>query len=219
MAVLALLALVVIPFLLVGESLEDWSVAALRESATGRAAAWIGGALLVADVFLPVPSSFILAALGTTLGAAAGTLVGALGMSLGCVLAYGLGSALGPSRAERLVTREEQARLARGFARHGWLALAACRPVPVLAEASVLAAGILRLPKGPALLTTSAANLGVAGCYAALGASAGDGAALAAALAASMILPGAALALAGLLRRRSAAAPPEALRPEDRYAG
>jgi uncharacterized membrane protein YdjX (TVP38/TMEM64 family) len=202
-AAVLLLAFVVVPFLLFGDRLERWSVGMMH--AEGAIAALVGIVLLVADVLLPIPSSFVLTALGTTLGGIGGTLVATLGMSMGCGLAYGLGHALGPARAERLLARDEQARLADLFARHGMLALAACRAVPVLAEASVLAAGILRLPVRRVLPATALANLGVGGCYAALGATVTGEATFAAAFVASLALPAFAMAAAGRFKRGEAA--------------
>ena len=45
-----------------------------------------------------------------------------------------------------------------------------CRPVPVLAEASVIFAGVVRAPVWRFFATTSLANLGIAAGYAAIGA-------------------------------------------------
>jgi membrane protein DedA with SNARE-associated domain len=121
----------------------------------------------------------------------------------------------------RFVSAQEQARCAGYFAQHGLLVLAACRAVPVLAEASILAAGALRLPVRSVLLTTSAANLGVAGCYAALGASATDGPGFAVVLLASLALPAFALAISGRLHGTSfnASRITEALQEENRHVG
>jgi uncharacterized membrane protein YdjX (TVP38/TMEM64 family) len=203
---LLLVAFVVVPFLLFGDRLELWSEA--RMQAAGAAAAVTGLALLAADVVLPVPSSFVLTALGTILGAAGGTMVGALGMTLGCGFAYALGGMLGPKGAERFLTPAEQARLSGLFERHGMLLLAACRAVPVLAEASILAAGILRLPVRRVMAATTAANIGVSGCYAILGAAVSDGTTFLVAFAASIALPALAMVAARRLGRREASGMP-----------
>jgi membrane protein DedA with SNARE-associated domain len=214
-----LLVLVVVPFLLLGKRLEPWATAAMQ----GDEASWtigiVGGVLLAADVLLPVPSTFVLTVLGTVLGAGAATAVGALGMSVGCVFAYALGRVVEPSVAERFVTAEEQERFAKRIKGHGLLVLAACRGVPILAEASILAAGILRLPVRSVLLTTTAANIGVAGCYALLGASATDGSTFLVAILASLALPALAYAIPGVLRPAGLSAEGRALEslPEDRH--
>jgi membrane protein DedA with SNARE-associated domain len=54
--------------------------------------------------------------------------------------------------------------------RYGQWGLAASRAVPVLAEASVILAGLVRAPFPRFLLITTAANLGIAAAYAAIGA-------------------------------------------------
>ena len=144
-----------------------------RHDARGGAiAALVGIVLLVADVLLPIPSSFVLTALGTTLGGIGGhprrDARHEHGMRVG---RYGLGHALGPARANDCSRETSRARPRRPSPGHGMLALAACRAVPVLAEASVPAAGILRLPVRRVLPATALANLGNARKrYAALGA-------------------------------------------------
>lgn len=193
-AALILGCFVVVPFMLFGARLELWSIAMMQAS---DAIAMVAGLfLLVADVLLPVPSSFVLTALGTTLGAVAGTVVGALGLTIGCCVAYALGYALGPERAQNLVHAGEQERLVRLFDRHGVVLLAACRAVPVLAEASILVAGILRLPLRRVLMVTTAANVGVGGGYAMLGATASDALTFAAAFLAAILVPALAIAAA-----------------------
>jgi membrane protein DedA with SNARE-associated domain len=54
--------------------------------------------------------------------------------------------------------------------RYGDLTIVLCRPVPVLAEASVVFAGLVRTEYGRFLRLTAASNLGIAAGYAAVGA-------------------------------------------------
>ena len=54
--------------------------------------------------------------------------------------------------------------------RHGRWAILLCRPIPVLAEASVVFAGLVRTPLVPFLALTAGSNLGIALAYAAVGA-------------------------------------------------
>ena len=54
--------------------------------------------------------------------------------------------------------------------RYGELALVLCRPVPVLAEASVVFAGLVRANYGRFVRLTAVSNLGIAAGYAAVGA-------------------------------------------------
>jgi 3-dehydroquinate synthase len=83
--------------------------------------------------------------------------------------------------------------------------LVLCRPVPVLAEASVIAAGVAGLPAGHVLAITTLANIGVAATYASLGSSAETGSGLLAALAASIGLPLVAMLTAKTVRRATRA--------------
>jgi len=173
----------------------------MASPASASAAALTGSLLLAADVVLPVPSTVVISVLGGLLGALGGTLVAAAGLTLGCVLGYGLGRRLGHDFAERTIGREDFAYLSERLERYGVLLLALCRPVPVLAEASVIAAGVAGLAARPVLIATTLANVGFAAIYAALGAAADTGAGLIAAVVASLGLPLCALIVAKGLRR------------------
>ena len=54
--------------------------------------------------------------------------------------------------------------------RHGVWAVVLCRPIPVLAEATVVFAGLVRAPLGRFVWLTALSNLGIATGYAAIGA-------------------------------------------------
>jgi Na+/proline symporter len=75
-------------------------------------------------------------------------------------------------------------------------ALALCRPVPVFAEASVIAG----MRMGPALAATSPANLGLSAVYAGVGAAAKDPWGFLLAFAAALVMPGLALLITRRLR-------------------
>lgn len=204
-----LLAIVLVPFALFGAEMEALALR-LMDSATGRATIALAGiGLLAGDILLPVPSSVVATLLGTGLGAVAGTLAGAFGLTLGSVGGYAL-ARLAQGAARELLGEEDRARAAAAFARWGVLALAVCRPVPVLAEASVLAAGALGVPFRRFLAVTGLANVGLCAVYATLGALAQGWISFVVVFAASLALPGIAIALSGgagqlRLRRRAAA--------------
>jgi uncharacterized membrane protein YdjX (TVP38/TMEM64 family) len=106
----------------------------------GPLAGVTGVALLIADVVLPVPSSVIMIAHGALFGVATGSILSLLG-TLGCSLAgFGIGRA-GREKVRRYVTDAEYARAARLLDRWGMVAIAATRPVPVLAEVMSIIAG------------------------------------------------------------------------------
>jgi membrane protein DedA with SNARE-associated domain len=90
-------------------------------------------------------------------------------MMAGCLVAYALG-ARASGAAERFVGAESLDRARRLADRYGNWTIVICRPVPVLAEATILAAGLVRAPLGRVLLLAGAANLGIAAGYAAVGA-------------------------------------------------
>jgi uncharacterized membrane protein YdjX (TVP38/TMEM64 family) len=196
-----LIALVVLPFLLFGAELEVWTLRILADDRSKFAVAMAGGLLLASDVVLPIPSTVVTSGLGALLGGTLGMAVAAIGLTLGCVLGYVLGRALGHDFALRQLGEEDFAYLASLLDRYGLPILALCRPVPVLAEASVMAAGVVGMPMGKALLVTGVANLGFAGVYALLGAAAESAAGFLAAFAASLALPGLALLAANRARR------------------
>jgi membrane protein DedA with SNARE-associated domain len=125
--------------------------------------------LLALDVFLPVPSSIVSTAAGVFLGFVGGVGVIWLGMMAGCVLGYAVG-ARGSGAARRLVGQEGLARAGRLFERYGDATILLCRPVPVLAEASVVFAGLVKSAFGPFVRLTAISNLGIALGYAAFGA-------------------------------------------------
>jgi membrane protein DedA with SNARE-associated domain len=84
--------------------------------------------------------------------------------------------------------------------RYGVWAVAVGRPVPVLAEASVLLAGTARLPFRRFLVVCSLSNLGISLVYAVAGALSATAGSFFLALAAAVVVP--AVASLALRRRR-----------------
>ncbi len=198
-----LAALAIVPFVLFGSAFEALSFRLIDRATSELAIAIAGIALLASDVILPIPSTVVVTALGALLGAVQGTLVAVTGLTLGCALGYWLGRKLGHDFALSQLGEEDFASLSGLFKRHGLPILALCRPVPVLAEASVIAAGVLGLPAGRTLLVTLLANLGFAGVYATLGAAADSVPGLILVFTASLAIP----ALALLISNRARKAP------------
>lgn len=186
---LAMIAIVVVPFLLFGETLDRLARDVMMSPLSRPLAASAGFLLLAADVVLPVPSTIVISVLGGLLGVLGGTLVATAALTLGCALGYWLGRRLGHDVIERMIGRDDFAYLTHQLDRYGLLMLVLCRPVPVLAEASVIAAGVAGLPARQVLAVTTLANIGVAATYAVLGSSADTGKGLLVALAASVGLP------------------------------
>jgi membrane protein DedA with SNARE-associated domain len=164
-----LITIVLLPFVLFGEQFEEFGKQ-ITQSDTSR---WlVAGAvfsLLALDVFLPVPSSIVSTGAGVLLGFAAGTTVVWSGMMAGCLLGYAVGSR-GSAAAKRFIGEDGIARAAELVKRYGDLTIVLCRPVPVLAEASVVFAGLVRAHYGRFLRLTATSNLGIAASYGAVGA-------------------------------------------------
>lgn len=144
--------------------------------------------LLALDVLLPVPSSLVALLAVAALGAIGGYLVILIGLCLGASLGYWLGAGYFRLLSNWLGLRSWQpGQLAY---RLSTLSLVCLRGVPVLAETSVLAAGMQRYPLRQFLLVTTLANAGLALAYAAIGSLLVEQNALLATILASMVLPG-----------------------------
>lgn len=162
-------ALVIIPFLIFEKQFEQLGTWLAEGHASGWASAATIGALLALDVFLPVPSSIVSTGAGVLLGFWRGAVVIWIGMTLGCVIGYAFG-ARAAGAARRLVGDDGLGRAATVMDRYGAWALVVCRPIPVLAESSVVFAGLVRTPIGAFTWLTTLSNLGIAMAYAAVGA-------------------------------------------------
>jgi uncharacterized membrane protein YdjX (TVP38/TMEM64 family) len=164
-----LIGLVLVPFLLFEQHFNAFAEHVTRSDTSRWLAAAAIFSLLALDVFLPVPSSIVSTASGVLLGFAAGTAVVWSGMMAGCLLGYAVG-ARGSAAARQLVGEDGIARAAQLVRRYGDLTIVLCRPVPVLAEASVVFAGLVRAHYARFIRLTAASNLGIAAGYAAVGA-------------------------------------------------
>ena len=198
----ALIALVLVPFFL----FEDEFNALAGRIATGEVSSSLAtlaiGALLALDVFLPVPSSIISTAAGVLLGLWPGASVVWAGMTAGSLVGYFVGVRSAPL-AQRLVGTAGLARAAALADRYGTWAVVLCRPVPVLAEATVVFAGLVRAPLRRFLWLTAGSNLGIAVGYAAIGAFSMRLDSFLIAFVGAVAVPGVALIAARWLQKRS----------------
>lgn len=135
------------------------------------AAALIVGALTL-DVVLPVPNGVTNTLAGAAFGFAIGTLVIWLGLMGGSIAGYALGRWAARPLAARLLGADDLERARRLAERAGPVALIVSRPVPILCEATPIAAGIVGLEFGRFLFAVALGNLGVGVVYAAIGAAA-----------------------------------------------
>jgi uncharacterized membrane protein YdjX (TVP38/TMEM64 family) len=163
------LAVPIVPFLCFGEPLERQAEAWLDDSLPRSTVVVTVVGLLATDVFLPVPSSVVSTFAGRVLGFALGTAVSWLGMTLGAAIAFLLARAFGRRLALKFAAEEDLERTDALSRRFGPMVLVLARPVPVLAEASVLLLGTTDLPWRRFLVPIGLSNLGIAAAYAALG--------------------------------------------------
>lgn len=197
-----LIAAVLVPFFL----FENQFNALADRLAHGDVSSWatILGivALLAADVFLPVPSSIVSTMAGVMLGFWRGTAAIWTGMMLGALIGYWTG-ARASGAARRFLGAESLARASKVVERYGDWAIVVSRPVPVLAEASVIFAGLVHAPYRRFVVLTATANLGIALGYAAIGAFSMRAESFLLAFAGAIAIPGIAMGVARLwLRRR-----------------
>lgn len=189
----AVVAAILVPFFLFDEAIEGWTRGFIEQSrGEPLLVALVLGGLLAGDIVLPTPSSLISTACGSCLGFVLGTVVSFVGMTLSAVAGYLIGRGAS-GWAERQLKPGELDLLQRMHSRWGVWMLAAVRPVPVLAEASVLFAGVARMPWQGALPLVLISNLGVSLCYAAIGALASGSDAGWLAFVAAALLSGAAM--------------------------
>ena len=165
----AVLFAIIIPFLLYGEAINAWTDRLIAQAETRRLMTGLLLTLLLAsDIIVPVPSSLVSTACGITLGFWGGTCASFMGMSITTVVGYLIGR-YASSPAEQLIGKNEVALLQAFHQRHGLWLLLAMRPVPVLAEASVVFSGLSRQSFPYMLAVTSLGNLAVSVVYAAVG--------------------------------------------------
>ena len=185
-----LLALaVLIPFALWGEGFErsfSPEGAAAWLAAYGHWAAAAGILLLMSDLFLPVPATAVMAALGYIYGPLTGGLIATLGSFLSGALAYLLCRWLGRRAAVGLLGAQELARGERLFARAGGWLVVLSRWLPVFPEVIACMAGLARMPPRAffAALACGSAPLGFV--FAAIGHAGADHPILAIALSAGL---------------------------------
>jgi len=134
-------------------------------------AALAGIGLLIVDVVAPVPSSVIMVANGILFGAVAGTFLSVIGGAGAALVGYWIGTQ-GERVGKRWLGDEALPRANAFFCHYGMMAVIVSRPIPILAEAVSITAGISRMPKQnffPAVLLgllPTAIIYAVAGAYA-----------------------------------------------------
>jgi uncharacterized membrane protein YdjX (TVP38/TMEM64 family) len=198
MAIVVVLVLLVpiVPFVIVQDRLEPGIEAWLRGTRAPSMIALAVVGLLAVDLLLPIPSSVISTFAGAQLGIVAATGASWLGMSLAAGIGFAIARWLGRPAAMRFSAERDLEHVEALAARWGPTTLVLTRALPVLAEASVLALGVMGLSWRRFWPPVLLANLGIALAYALFGAWAREQQAMSAALLASIALPVAATLLA-----------------------
>lgn len=170
---LILAALVVIPFAIWGDDFETLFSKEAAVEWLGRFGpwAWVAGiGLLVADLFLPIPGTAVIAALGFVYGTWIGGLLGAVGSMLAGLLAYGLCRSLGRRAAEWIAGRDDLEKGEKIFGGNaGGFIVALSRWLPVMPEVVACLAGMSRMPFGRFLAALACGSLPLGFAFAAIG--------------------------------------------------
>lgn len=133
-------------------------------------AAMAGIGLLVADVVLPVPSSVVMVAQGALFGVVLGTVFALLGAVGAAVAGYGLGRGGAAPVLRAVCAGADRARADQLVQKWGLLAVAATRPVPLLAETVAVAVGASSLGLVRTVVAAAVGSLPGAVLYAMAGA-------------------------------------------------
>lgn len=185
----ALVAMVLIPFFLWGDTLmsffsSEQSVTWL--SGYGQWAWAIAIILLMADLFLPLPATVIMSALGYIYGPLIGGLISAVGSFISGALAYWLCRMLGEKAAIWLLSKKEFERGKNISSRVGGWVVALSRWLPVFSEVVACMAGLTRMPSKNFYLALASGSLPLGFTYAIVGSSGVSNPALAIGLSAGL---------------------------------
>jgi uncharacterized membrane protein YdjX (TVP38/TMEM64 family) len=162
-------AFVLIPFFLFGEKIDLWFAKFVEvKSVNPFFVAAVLYALLALDIILPVPSCLVGVACGYFLGPVYGWSVSFLSMSTSAAIGYMLGYYFS-DYAKKLVGKKDFSLLKCLHTKYSSILLLSLRSVPVLAEASVLFAGITKTAITDFALQVSVGNAIVSFVYVATG--------------------------------------------------
>ncbi|MDP6637153.1 MAG: VTT domain-containing protein [Phycisphaerae bacterium] len=142
--------------------------------ASVRPFAWaVAIALIVADLFLPIPAAPIMAAMGTLYGPIVGGLIATAGSMLAGLLAYGLARLFGLKAARILASDSELDDLQQFFDSWGAAGIIASRALPVVPEVMTLLAGLANMHFGRFMLALTLGSVPVGFAFAWIGQTSG----------------------------------------------
>jgi uncharacterized membrane protein YdjX (TVP38/TMEM64 family) len=156
----AVAAALMVPFLLAAPTINRWFTSFEDRSGATWTVALVVVALLAVDIVAPVPSSIVAAFAGVTFGAWLGSALVFAGLGIGCALGYAGASRVRPGLLRKRRGAAAVASASAMRARDGAMAIVVARPVPLLAEATVVVAGLTAMRK-PAFAGACAVGNGV----------------------------------------------------------
>jgi uncharacterized membrane protein YdjX (TVP38/TMEM64 family) len=145
----ALVIVVLIPFFIWGDTLMaffSWEHSLEFLKGYGTWAWAVAIVLLIADLFLPLPATLIMSALGYIYGPLVGGLLSAAGSFASGVLAYWLCRLLGENAATWILGKKEYERGKKIATKVGGWVVALSRWLPVFPEVIASMAGLIRMP-------------------------------------------------------------------------
>lgn len=179
----------VLPFVMLGESFETNLDGWFRQQESYRWQFLFVVVLLAVDILLPAPSSAISTYAGGILGILPATVSSFLGMTLGCLLGYGLARFVGPPFVKWFTKEDDRQQLFGLIESYGAVVIAVTRPLPILAEATIVLVGALKMPLAKLLPPLLITNLLIAACYSVFGAVSAEFDALPVAIVLSVLVP------------------------------
>lgn len=170
---LFLMALVLIPFAIWGEALtekfsQEGSIAWLESF--GSWAILMGILLLIGDLFLPIPATVVMAALGFIYGPFLGGIISVIGSFLSGALAYGLCRSAGPKGAKWLLGEKDLEKGRKLFNKMGGWIVALSRWLPVFPEVISSLAGLSQMKSSTFFLALACGSIPLGFVFAYIGA-------------------------------------------------
>lgn len=151
-----------------GISLESTAAGWLTDPGAGSALTVV--LLLAIDLLLPVPSSFVMVMSGAIFGVVWGSLLSLVGSVGGEWLGFELARRYG-RRASRWIADDAEIQKLQGeFARHGALAVAMTRALPIVMETMSIVAGLSQMRRSTFVLASIVGTLPIVVVYAYAGA-------------------------------------------------
>ncbi|MEM7132819.1 MAG: VTT domain-containing protein [Chloroflexota bacterium] len=126
-------------------------------------------ALLILDIFLPIPASLIMIANGAMYGLLLGTLLSLIGSVGATLTGFAIGKRSRTWVANHMVSEQQMDAAQEMFARWGMVAIIITRPMPLLAETTAIVAGTSGMSVQQLLISAIAGALPTAAIYALVG--------------------------------------------------